>query len=128
MYRGFGFIFSEPGCDRFPRTPNGEGRTDLPSSSRRNVEVPPASTTTTPRLENSLTDQATMTILQWQEMPCSDANLPFERWHACWEAAQHWSELACGQATAVASLHEMPQYEHFVEERILITDYSTTQA
>jgi hypothetical protein len=40
---------------------NGERRTDLRSPWRHDAEATPASTMTTPQLENSLTDQATMT-------------------------------------------------------------------
>jgi hypothetical protein len=57
----------------FPTAPNKEGRTDLPSPRRHDVEAPPGSTTTTPRSKNPLTDQATIIIL-----PRWDANLPLE--------------------------------------------------
>jgi hypothetical protein len=85
------------------------------------VKAPPASTTTIRQPENPPIDQDTMTI-----PPRSDTNLSFERQRACREAAQRWSELAGGQAAAVASPREPPQHEPSVEERILMMDYTTT--
>jgi hypothetical protein len=57
-----------------PMTPNGEGRTDIPFLERSGAEVSPTSTTTIPRSENPLADQAMMTIPPWQETPWSDDN------------------------------------------------------
>jgi hypothetical protein len=70
----------------FPIAPGEEGRTGLLFPERHGVESPPTSTTTIPRLENSPTDQAIMTIPLWQETPWSNNNLPLERQHAYREA------------------------------------------
>jgi hypothetical protein len=52
-------------AEGFSTAPVGEGRTDLPSPRRHDTRAMPASTTTIPRPENPLANQATTTIPPW---------------------------------------------------------------
>jgi hypothetical protein len=118
------------GCpiEGFPVAHGGEGRTELLSPGRHGVESPPISTTTIPQPENPLTNQATTTIPPWQEMPWPDDNLPLERWRACREAAQRRIKPVGGQAVMEAGPSEPLQHEPPTKERILMMDYTASQA
>jgi hypothetical protein len=110
-------------------TSDEEGRIDLPPPRRHNTGAQPTLATTTPRPENPPTAQSTMTTPPRQATPQLDTDLPLERWRACREDAQWQSELADRKEAATTYPREPPRHEPPVEEeRILMMDYTATQA
>jgi hypothetical protein len=79
-------------------------------------------------MENSSTDQAMTTIPPWQEMPRPDDNHPLERQRTCREAGQRRIELAGKQALMMAGPSKPLVHEPPTKERILMMDYTATQA